>query len=140
MDAVGSLTLQRRIERGIGLVVLIALSCLFIVPFIIQIGDSLKTFQESWRQPRIWIPSDPQWENFRFIFEVLPFDRFLLNTVAITCIALVGQITSACLVAYSFARLRWPGRRRWLESTCSWRARSLRRRRRPCRSAAKPTR
>jgi multiple sugar transport system permease protein len=104
----GSLTVQRGIERAIGLVVLIALSCLFVVPFFILVCDSLKTFMGFWEVPRVWIPEDPQWENFIYIFQALPLHRFLLNTVCITGIALVGQITSACLAAYSFARLRWP--------------------------------
>jgi ABC-type glycerol-3-phosphate transport system permease component len=42
------------------------------------------------------------------IFRVLPLGRFFLNTICITLLALIGQLSSACLVAYSFARMRWP--------------------------------
>jgi ABC-type glycerol-3-phosphate transport system permease component len=104
----GSLTVQRRIERALGMATLIALSCLFVMPFLILVGDSLKTFSEVWQQPRSWIPKTPQWYNYIYIFESVPFHRFLFNTVCITALALVGQVSSACVVAYSFARLRWP--------------------------------
>jgi multiple sugar transport system permease protein len=56
----------------------------------------------------VWIPKVPQWSNFVEIFEALPMLRFFLNTFAITLLALAGQLFSACVVGYSFARLRWP--------------------------------
>jgi len=40
----------------------------------------------------------------------LPFLTYLRNTLIITIGALVGQVASASVSAYSFARLRWPGR------------------------------
>ncbi|MCC6484840.1 MAG: carbohydrate ABC transporter permease [Armatimonadetes bacterium] len=41
--------------------------------------------------------------NFRFLL-------YLRNTLLITFFALVGQVASCCLVAFGFARLRFPGR------------------------------
>lgn len=41
--------------------------------------------------------------NFRFVL-------YLRNTLIITLVALFGQVVSCCLVAFSFARLRFPGR------------------------------
>ena len=39
----------------------------------------------------------------------LPFGQFLMNSFFLTLTCVVGQILSGSLVAYSFARLRWPG-------------------------------
>lgn len=106
----GSIRISRQIERGVALLVLIGLSCLFMVPLVITLGDSLKSFSEIYTVPRIWVPRPPQFDNFLEVFRVLPFHRFVFNTVCIVVLALVGEVTSACLVGYSFARVRWPFR------------------------------
>ncbi|MCP4646058.1 MAG: carbohydrate ABC transporter permease [bacterium] len=106
----GSIKTSRRIERGLGFLALVALSMLFATPLVITISDSLKSFIEIYQVPRVWIPKPPQFVNFVAIFEVLPFHKFFFNTFCITILALIGQVASACLVGYSFARLRWPFR------------------------------
>jgi ABC-type glycerol-3-phosphate transport system permease component len=52
----------------------------------------------------------PRWQNYPEAWTTMPFTRFLLNTLIITALGVVGQVLSASLVAFSFARLRWPGR------------------------------
>ncbi len=100
----------RRIERAIVWALLVGLGMIFLIPFLITLSDSLKTFQQIYAMPRIWIPKPPQWRNYVDIFYVLPFFTFFKNTIIITLTALFGQVASACLVGYSFARLRWPFR------------------------------
>ena len=109
-DLRGSIKISRRIERTIGLVALIGLSCLFAIPLVITLSDSLKTLPEVYQVPRIWIPPSPRFGNFARIFQVLPFHRFFINTFIITGLALFGRVASGCVVGYSFARLRWPFR------------------------------
>jgi len=52
----------------------------------------------------------PQWHNYLDAWRALPFTIFLRNTTIITLAAILGQVLSASVVAYAFARLRWPGR------------------------------
>ncbi len=106
----GGYKLRRRIELGIVYVVLFVLCAIFILPFLITLSDSLKRFHEIYLIPRMWIPKDPQWKNYVDIFRVLPLHMFFLNSILITTFALTGKILSSCIVGYSFARLRWPGR------------------------------
>ena len=106
----GSMRWTRRVERALAFAVLVAMSCLFMIPILITLSDSLKTFVEIYRQPRVWIPDPPRFENYVRIFQILPFHRFFLNTLAITVLALLGQVGGACVVGHSFARLRWPFR------------------------------
>lgn len=108
VDVRGSIRTSRRVNRALGLLVLIALSCLFMIPFVITISDSLKNFSEMYAVPRIWIARPMRFDNFVEIFRLLPLHRFFFNTVCITLLALFGQISSACFVAYAFARMRWP--------------------------------
>jgi multiple sugar transport system permease protein len=57
----------------------------------------------------------PRWENYSEALEYLPPDSlyglvFLKNTLLLTFLTTLGTVISSSLVAYSFARLRWPGR------------------------------
>jgi ABC-type glycerol-3-phosphate transport system permease component len=100
----------RRLERAAALILLVTLSFLFMIPLIITASDSLKSFFEVYQMPRVWIPRTPRFSNFVQIFRMLPFHRFIFNTVCITALGLLGQVSSACFVGYSFARMRWPFR------------------------------
>ena len=50
------------------------------------------------------------WDNYPYVVRELPFETYLKNTLIITVGAVVGQVLSATVSAYSFARLRWWGR------------------------------
>jgi len=57
----------------------------------------------------------PRWENYSEALEYLPNDThyglvFLKNTLLLTVLSVFGTLLSSSLVAFSFARLRWPGR------------------------------
>jgi multiple sugar transport system permease protein len=67
-------------------------------------------WQGSWRTlPRVWVFA-PHWEQFARVWELIDYPRLLLNTVAIALIGTFGTIVSCTLVAYGFARFRFPGR------------------------------
>ncbi len=48
--------------------------------------------------------------NFRLTFDYIPFWRYFATSLFLVGLNLVGTLASCSLVAYSFARLRWPGR------------------------------
>jgi multiple sugar transport system permease protein len=49
-------------------------------------------------------------ENYTKAWSAKPFGEYAFNTLVITVSALFGQVLSASLVGFAFARLRWPGR------------------------------
>ncbi|MBW3624467.1 MAG: carbohydrate ABC transporter permease, partial [Armatimonadetes bacterium] len=58
---------------------------------------------------------DPRWENYTEALTFLPPETlygamYLWNTVLVTVLNIVGVLLSSSLVAFAFARLRWPGR------------------------------
>lgn len=65
----------------------------------------------------IWIPFDalvrrihPEWSNYSEAMRKMSFVALLQNTAAITVLGTVGTLLSCSLVAYGFARFRFPGR------------------------------
>jgi sn-glycerol 3-phosphate transport system permease protein len=49
-------------------------------------------------------------DNFRRAWEVAPFARYLVNTVALVTMVLAAQFVLCTLAAYAFARFEFPGR------------------------------
>jgi multiple sugar transport system permease protein len=100
----------RRLSIGeiLALLLLLGLSFLFLVPFFWMLSTSLKDVRDLFDSN--WIPSRLAWENYRDAFSFGLWRRWTINTVIITVVAVVGTLLSTSLVAYSFARLRWPGR------------------------------
>lgn len=48
--------------------------------------------------------------NYRFALDYIPFWRYVATSLFLVILNLVGTLFSCSLVAYSFARLQWPGR------------------------------
>jgi ABC-type glycerol-3-phosphate transport system permease component len=87
----------------------------FLVPALWMVSSSLKASTEVFAHPIVWIPKDPQWSNYLKVFQLpgMPFATFIKNTFIVVTIAVTGTVISSALVAYSFARLRWPSRDVW---------------------------
>lgn len=101
---------QEVLQKGSSLAILSLVAILFILPFLWMVSTSLKTPGEVLRFPPTWWPEHPQWQNYPLALSRLDFWRLLGNTLIIVYSNLVGQVLSASLVAFGFARLRFPGR------------------------------
>ena len=68
------------------------------------------TWQGSWRtlaKPWIW---SPRWQNFVEVWNQINFPRLFRNTLFLAIMTEIGVLISCTLVAYGFARFRFPGR------------------------------
>jgi ABC-type sugar transport system, permease component len=72
-------------------------------------GAGTVTWQGSWRTLQPSYTFDPQWQNYVNVWNELEYPRLLFNTVAIALIGMIGTLVSCVLVAYGFARFRFPG-------------------------------
>jgi multiple sugar transport system permease protein len=91
-------------------VVLIVLSCMFGLPLLWMVLTSFKTAQQALTLPVVWWPHPFLASNYPQLFDALPYFRFFLNTFLYAGVTIVGVCISSSLVAYGFARLKWPGR------------------------------
>lgn len=90
--------------------ILIVGAVAMVLPFIWMVLTSLKTYAESIHVPPVIIPKDFQWENYKEVFTLLPFFKFMLNTLIVTVLRTAGQLLLCSLAAYAFARIEFPGR------------------------------
>ena len=81
-----------------------------LVPFAWMISTSLKGPLELFVYPPEWIPRPVHLGNYVEAWNALPFNRFLVNTLFMTVLAMFAEIATASIVAYGFARFRFPFR------------------------------
>jgi len=101
---------KQRIQKSFIYLLLIGFSVLFIFPFVWMVGTSLTSSGMVLDRARPIIPTQPVWSNYVEALTVLPFGIFLKNTLIISVMCVIGQTLSASLVAFAFARLKFPGR------------------------------
>ena len=70
----------------------------------------LITWTGSWRALESSWQFAPKWSNFADVWEIIDFPRLLFNTAALAVIGTIGTLLSCVVVAYGFARFRFPGR------------------------------
>ncbi len=96
--------------------ILVFLTLLFFAVVVIGIPvgwvllTSLKDAKQLFAWPPVLIPDVWHWENYTNVLEKLPFVRFAANTLFIAVMNIIGRVLSCSLVAFTFARLRFPGR------------------------------
>lgn len=98
------------IEKVLGYATLIAVAALFVLPLYWMLSTGIKTEQQTFALPPEWIPNPIEWTNFSRVFEEVPFGRFILNSFFLVAMNIIGELFAVTLVAYGFARLRFPGR------------------------------
>ncbi len=91
---------------------LIGLSLIFLFPIIWAVVGSIRPLKDVYDFPSL-VVTDPQWSNYSKAMSKLPFLQFILNTIVICVAAVTGQVLSASMVGYAFARLKWKGRDVW---------------------------
>jgi multiple sugar transport system permease protein len=96
--------------RGTAFLVVALGALSMLVPFFWMLVTSLKPPGEVFLYPPRWIPSEIRWQNYREALTVLPFGQWYVNTIYITVASTIGDVITASLVGYAFARLRAPGR------------------------------
>lgn len=98
---------------------LMTLAVIFMFPFVWSLLTSLKTMPELFKPMpsgsigqvvEYMIPKFWRWENYRQVFETVPFERFYLNTILVTIARTLGGVFIASLAGFAFAQLRFRGR------------------------------
>lgn len=89
---------------------LIFLTALFIAPFVWTLITAVKSEAELVAWPPVFWPADWHWSNFAESWGKHPFGTFLCNSVIVVVLSTIGQVFSSSLVAFGFARFRFPGR------------------------------
>ena len=92
-------------------VALIGFSIIYAIPFFWMIRASLMSIDMFYEVPQPLIPNPPAWNNYSDVWQVGPVLWWIANSTIVSFVGVtVGTFISA-LVAFGFARLRFPGNR-----------------------------
>ncbi len=91
--------------------IVLAIGAIFMIaPLLWMLSTSIKQKMDVFALPPVWIPSNPQWGKYLEIWEAGPLLSGIKNSVIIAVsVTVVGTFTSS-LAAFSFAKLRFPGK------------------------------
>lgn len=79
-------------------------------PFFWMVTTAFKNGPETVGIPPQLLPGELRWINFSLAISYAGLWIGLLNSTILVIINMVGELLACTMVAYSFARLRWPGR------------------------------
>ncbi len=80
---------------------------------LLQEGESSSIFSTGSHLLADLFPKVFHWENYRAVFEEVPFGRYFFNSLLVALSVTVGQLVTCSLAAYAFSRFEFPGRDRW---------------------------
>lgn len=100
-------TKDRQIGWHLFLVVVVFL---LLMPIVFAISNSFKTMQEAFNTVFQVIPLHPTLENYRHVFDKLPFVKITLNTFLIASTVTMFKTITGLLAAYAFVYFRFKGK------------------------------
>ncbi|MEM1208251.1 MAG: carbohydrate ABC transporter permease [Planctomycetota bacterium] len=110
---------QRLITSSALHILLAAVALTMVLPFVWMVLTSLKPLEEVGLES--WLPSAFQWKNYailfglgddadRIQFQGIHYARWYWNSLFVAASVTFLQVFTSALAAFSFARLKWPGR------------------------------
>lgn len=94
---------------------LVAFAAFFLFPLVFMAVSSFKPekviFGDLETVWKAFLPTAVTLENFEYVFHRVPFWRFMLNSVFVTVATVSIGLVLNGMLAYSLARLEWPGRK-----------------------------
>lgn len=90
--------------------VLLAGAFIMVFPFIWMIIASLMTAGEIQLRPPVWLPAEPQFQNYTELPQKIPIARLYFNSLFTSSLIVFGVLLSSSLAGFAFAKYRFPGR------------------------------
>jgi multiple sugar transport system permease protein len=79
----------------------------FILPLLWLFLSSLKTNLEVISRPPVWIPKNPQWENFIEVFKKVPYGRYYLNSLIVCSSITIFVIITSVMAGFVLAKYKF---------------------------------
>jgi sn-glycerol 3-phosphate transport system permease protein len=91
-----------------GYAVMVLLTAVINAPLFWMVTGAVKTTQQIYSLPPVWVPSNPRWENFSDAWNAAPFGRFYVNSIILTTLGTAIKLVNAVCTAYALVFLRFP--------------------------------
>jgi len=85
-------------------------SLLMVLPFLLMIALALSPGEKALSYPPLIFPTDITLNNFERVMAAGSFFRYFINSLIISAITTAGQLVTASMAGYAFARLNFRGK------------------------------
>lgn len=103
---------KKRKKYSLTIVIILAiLSVIMIFPFVWMILSAFKTPADVYTYPPKWLPSTWDFNNFKKVFEMIPFVRYYFNSIFISVTQTFIQIMLSIGAAFAITLLDFPGKK-----------------------------
>lgn len=105
--------LNPKFSRGFFIhLTLITVSLLSIFPFLWLLSTALKGSEENiFQYPPVFFPQQPTWDNFKGVWNQIPFMLYFLNSMIVAGATVVLNLILSALAAYPLARMEFRGKK-----------------------------
>jgi len=102
--------ISSRLGFWFGILLLVLLGIIVLAPLAWALSSSLRNPREAFKLPPDWLPLNPDWSNYGKVFEQIPYATYLWNSIFVCSVTIAGQLVTATMAGYAFARLPFPGK------------------------------
>jgi ABC-type glycerol-3-phosphate transport system permease component len=107
----GSVLVQYWLQEVLKYTVLLVMAASFVFPLYWMVSSAVKNDSMVYTIPPVWVPNPVYWQNFYNAWTSYDFNLYAFNSLFRYSLPVtIGTTLSSALVAYGFARVRWPGR------------------------------
>ena len=101
---------QIKIQKILFWLLLLAMTFVYIGPFLFSLSISFNAEQDVFSWPIKLLPEKWTLNNYKDVWEGLPFGTWLKNSALITAVQTICNVFFASLAGFAFARLDFPGK------------------------------
>jgi multiple sugar transport system permease protein len=101
---------ETKLNVAIRGVLAVLVTVIMVFPLYWMLATALKTESEVMSSTITFWPAVPQFENFAYVINKVPFFRYMLNTAVVTAMQMVSELLLGILAAYAFSKGRFHGK------------------------------
>lgn len=105
---------EKKVKGRLGNLVPFILLCIFAViyifPILIMLSSSFRTNDQIFDTSLGLWPESFNLDNFKEVFDVMPFWKYFWNTMWVTGMNVLGTLVCTPMIAFSLSKIRWKGR------------------------------
>lgn len=90
--------------------ILFGLCFIILYPLIFMISTAFRPNEQMNDPSVVWLPKSFTLDNVKDVWEVMVFDKTVLNTIRLNLVASVLQVITCSITGYGFARFKFKGR------------------------------
>lgn len=100
-----------KIQKLLFFVLLAIATLIYIGPFLFSLSISLNAEKNVFDWPIKLLPKTFTLDNYRNVWNELPFEKWLINSVVVTFVQTLSNVFFSALAGFAFARLEFKGRK-----------------------------